>query len=156
MEGPSRAAESREARETSIPLTETLLLDTDTCIAILRGRPSGPAERIAESVPSQIRVSAIVRAELVFGAHHSKAPAQNLRLVDEFLSPLSCVPFDEKCADEYGVLREDLARRRQIIGPNDMLIAATALAHGLTLVTHNTDEFSRVVDLKLIDWLARR
>ena len=128
------------------------LLDADTCIAILRGRPKEPVERLKETSPSEVAVSAVVRAELMYGARHSRAPAENLRLVREFLEPLTCVPFEERCADAYGSLREDLARRGRLIGPNDLLIAATALANDMTLVTHNTEVFGRVVVLKWVDW----
>lgn len=128
------------------------LLDADTCIAILRGRPKEPGRRLQQVLPSQVRVSAVVRAELLFGARHSKAPAENIRLVEEFLAPFLCMAFDARCADEYAVLRADLTRRGEVIGPNDMLIAATALAHDLALVTHNIGEFSRVVGLRFQDW----
>lgn len=63
------------------------------------------------------------------------------------------VPFTEKEAEIYGKIREELTKKGKLIGPNDMLIAATALANGAVLVTHNTDEFSRVPELKLEDWI---
>jgi tRNA(fMet)-specific endonuclease VapC len=62
------------------------------------------------------------------------------------------LPFDDAAAEAYGRLRAELARRGTPIGPNDLMIAAIALAHDLTLVTHNTAEFSRVSGLRLEDW----
>jgi tRNA(fMet)-specific endonuclease VapC len=62
------------------------------------------------------------------------------------------LPFDDLCAEHYGSIRTDLRRSGGAIGPNDLLIAATARAHDLTLVTHNTGEFSRVVGLRSEDW----
>lgn len=110
------------------------------------------AQRLAEVLPARVHVSTIARSELMYGARHSKAPAENLRLVEEFLAPLVSLPFDEKCADEYGKLREELVRRGQTMGPNDVLIAATALVHGLTLVSRNHGELSRIVGLNLEAW----
>jgi tRNA(fMet)-specific endonuclease VapC len=62
------------------------------------------------------------------------------------------LPFDENAAAHYAAIRADLAAKGTPIGPNDLLIAAIALANGLILVTHNTTEFSRVVGLSLADW----
>ena len=68
------------------------------------------------------------------------------------IEPFACLPFDGRAADAYGSIRADLEREGRPIGPNDLLIAATALAHSLTLVTHNTSEFNRVPGLSLVDW----
>jgi tRNA(fMet)-specific endonuclease VapC len=62
------------------------------------------------------------------------------------------VPFDDRAAEVYGPIRVDLAARGQLIGPHDLMIAAIALTNGLTLVTHNTVEFSRVPGLMIDDW----
>ena len=64
------------------------------------------------------------------------------------------MPFDDRCAEEYGLIRADLDHAGTPIGPNDLLIAATARAHDLVLVTHNTREFSRVSGLQIDDWEA--
>lgn len=71
----------------------------------------------------------------------------------DFIAPYKIIPFAEKEAEIYGKIREELSKKGKLIGPNDMLIAATALANGAVLVTHNTDEFSRVPELKLEDWI---
>ena len=65
---------------------------------------------------------------------------------------LESLPFDDPAAEIYGQLRTALEKQGKLIGPYDLLIAATALAHGVTLVTHNTEEFKRVPDLTLEDW----
>ncbi len=62
------------------------------------------------------------------------------------------MPFDDRCADEYGLIRADLTAQGNLIGPNDMLIAAVARAHNVVLVTHNTSEFCRVTGLLFDDW----
>ncbi len=78
--------------------------------------------------------------------------SENLRVLDRFFAPIVSVPFDDLCADHYGLIRADLERMGTPVGPNDLLIAATARANDLVLVTHNTDEFSRVVGLQIEDW----
>ena len=94
----------------------------------------------------------MVKAELYFGARKSKRQAENLRLVDRFFSIFPSFGFDDRCADIYGNIRSELERGGTPIGPNDLLIAATAIANELVLVTHNTREFERVVGLHLEDW----
>ena len=102
--------------------------------------------------PSEICIPSIVLAELEFGARHSNDYEKNLKIVAEFIAPYRIIPFTEKEACVYGKIRERLAKDGKLIGPNDMLIAATALANGAVLVTHNTDEFSRVEGLVFEDW----
>ena len=82
--------------------------------------------------------------------------AENLRLLQNFAAPYRSLAFDDSCVDSYGRIRSDLQRAGMLIGPNDLLIAAIAVAHGLTLVTNNTDEFARVVGLSLEDWSLPR
>ena len=73
-------------------------------------------------------------------------------MLQTFFNPYVSLPFDDAAAEAYGRIRADLAIRGALIGPNDLLIAAIAVASGLTLVTHNTGEFSRVAGLPLEDW----
>ena len=129
-----------------------VLLDTNVCIRILNGTSPGVVRQLEKLSPSDVAISAIVRAELTYGARKSSHVAANLRLVDAFLEPFVCLPFDGRTADVYGSIRADLEREGRPIGPNDLLIAATALAHSLTLVTHNTSEFNRVPGLSVVDW----
>jgi tRNA(fMet)-specific endonuclease VapC len=68
--------------------------------------------------------------------------------------PFASLPFDDACAEQYGQIRNELESDGTPIGPNDLLISAVARAHGLTLVTHNVGEFSRVIGLRLEDWEA--
>ena len=128
------------------------LLDTNACIRILNDSSANLVARLRLHQPSEIRLSAITKAELLYGARHSERVSENLRLLGRFFAPLVCLPFDDACAEHYGMIRADLAARGQTIGPNDLLIAATARAHDLTLVTHNVREFSHIVGLKLDDW----
>ncbi len=94
----------------------------------------------------------VVLAELLYGALRSRDVAKNLADVRNFIVGFSSLGFDTAAAEEYARVRADLAAKGTPIGPNDLLIASIALAHGLTLVTHNTVEFSRVTGLVLEDW----
>lgn len=128
------------------------LLDTNACIALLNGSSRPLADRLARQRPSQIRLCSVVKAELLFGARNSDRVADNLRLLDNFFERFVSLPFDDDCADAYARTRVDLQRAGNPIGPNDLMIAAIAIAGDATLVTHNTGEFARVVGLKVEDW----
>lgn len=95
---------------------------------------------------------AVVKAELFFGAMKSINPAQSLSKQNGFLNQFVSLPFDDAAAEYYAQIRAHLAKVGTPIGPNDLLIAAIARAHNLTLVTHNTREFQRVPALALQDW----
>jgi tRNA(fMet)-specific endonuclease VapC len=101
---------------------------------------------------SRICLCSVVKAELFFGAMKSTRVTENLALLDELFADLTSVPFDDNAARRYGEIRSDLARKGTPIGPNDLMIAAIASIHDLTLVTHNTREFNRVTGLNLEDW----
>lgn len=96
----------------------------------------------------------VVLAELYYGAMHSGPLHQmaNFALLAKLRQQFVSLPFDDRAAEGYGKVRAYLATVGTPIGPNDLMIAAIALAHGMTLVTHNTVEFSRVPGLKLEDW----
>lgn len=128
------------------------LLDTNACIRILNNSSVPLISRLRHQTPSQIRLCAITKGELFYGARRSARVTDNLQVLARFFAPFVCLPFDDLCAEHYGTIRADLANQIGMIGPNDLLIAATARAHDLTVVTHNSREFSRVVGLRLEDW----
>jgi tRNA(fMet)-specific endonuclease VapC len=128
------------------------VLDTNACIRILNNASPFLVSRLKSHHPSQILLSSVVKAELVYGARKSARSARNLRVLQEFFAPFRTLVFDDACAEQYGILRAELEREGTPIGPYDMMIAATAIANDLTLVTHNADEFSRVTGLKWEDW----
>jgi tRNA(fMet)-specific endonuclease VapC len=128
------------------------LLDTNACVRILNGTSPPLVERLRFIPRTQVRLSSIVKAELLYGARKSGRIAENLRLLERLFETIASLPFDDRCAEEYGVLREELERAGTLIGPNDLLIAASARAHGAILVTNNVREFSRVSDLRIDDW----
>jgi tRNA(fMet)-specific endonuclease VapC len=128
-----------------------ILLDTNVCIGFMKGHRA-IIEALGKHAPDEVRLCSVVKAELYFGARASQHIARNLATLERFCQPYLSLPFDDACARIYGQLRADLKRTGQIIGANDLMIAATALAHNLTLVTHNVQEFSRVPGLLLEDW----
>ena len=128
------------------------LLDTDICIHLLNGREPELIERFSNHSPTELALGSIVRAELLWGARNSLRVVENLERVQVFAEPLVSLPFDDDCAEHYGLIRTDLQSRGEPIGPNDTLIASIAMAHQATLVTRNQREFSRVTGLTLEHW----
>lgn len=132
----------------------TYLLDTNACIAILTGSSERLVARYRRRDPAEIRLCSVVKAELLCGARHSARVAENLETLARFFAPLASLPFDDTCAEQYGLIRADLARQGTPIGPNDLLIAATARTHDATLVSRDVKEFALVVGLRVEDWEA--
>lgn len=131
----------------------THLLDTNVCIAHLRGDPV-VAARLGRMPDGSPAICSVVKAELLTGAHKSRDPVTALRETETFINGLPSAPFDDTAADVYARVRAELERRGQKIGPYDLMIAAIAIANGLTLVTRNVGEFSRVAGLRIEDWRA--
>lgn len=130
------------------------LLDTNACIGWLRGNVPKLVAKIQSVDPSDLMLCSVVVGELAFGAERSGAAYRtaNLARVGRMRSLFFSVPYDDAAADEYGRIRAHLALAGQMIGPNDLMIAAIASVHAMTLVTHNTAEFSRVPGLLIEDW----
>ena len=128
------------------------LLDTNACIRILNDASPLLVQRLASHAPSEIRLCSIVKAELLYGARHSQRIPENLKLLAQFFAPFVSLPFNDRCAEQYGQIRAELVQAGTLIGPNDLLIAAIARVYELTLVTHNVEEFGRVNGLRLEDW----
>jgi len=128
------------------------LLDTNACIQLLNDKHPVILHHFRKHTPAEIALCSVVKAELLFGAQRSGRIEANQQILKTFFEPLQSLPFDDTCADYYAGIRADLQAKGKIIGGNDLLIAAIARAHNATLVTHNTDEFSRVVGLRLEDW----
>lgn len=128
------------------------LLDTNVCIRLLNGGVPNVAHHLQQHQPAEVVLCSVVKAELIHGAYRSNHVAENLRLLSRFFAPFTSLPFDDRCADAYGRIRSDLERAGMPIGPHDTLIAALAVAYGVTLVTANTREFGRVIGLALENW----
>jgi tRNA(fMet)-specific endonuclease VapC len=130
------------------------MLDTDTCIAVIKRRPEMALKKLRAKSIGQVGISSVTLSELTFGAANSARPQQNREALREFLLPLEVAAYDETCAFRYGTVRADLERKGRPIGSLDTLIAAHALALDAILVTHNTEEFGQVEDLAIEDWVA--
>ena len=130
------------------------LLDTDICIFYLRRRSPRLVSRVDSAPPLDIAISAITRAEMLAGAARSQRPEESAAEQKDFLSRFTSLPFDAAAADWYAQIDFQLRRNGQPIGPLDSQIAAIALAHDLTVVTHNTRHFNRVPSLPVEDWEA--
>lgn len=129
------------------------LLDTNTCIDLLRrGRSSLVAAKLAAVNPVDVALCSIVVGKLLFGARRSQQVAKNLLEVRTFCGGFQSLPLEDVAAEQYAEIRADLTAKGTPIGPNDLMIAAIARTHGLTLVSHNISEFSRVTGLKVEDW----
>lgn len=128
------------------------VLDTCICIDLMRGKLPLAYDIMRQCDPKQFVIPAITVAELEFGACKSSQPEQTRMNTERFLAPFRIAPFDEVCARAYGAIRNQLRLDGKPIGPNDMLIAATAMALQATLVSGNIREFSRVKGLQLENW----
>lgn len=131
------------------------LLDTNACIALINGRPERVRLRLEKAIDRghEIVTSAIVLYELWYGVAKSSRPDVNTRRLETFLAgPVRWLAFDETDARHGGMVRAQLESAGKPVGAYDTLIAAQALRHGLTLVTANVREFSRVKGLTWEDW----
>ena len=128
------------------------LLDTNACIRYISGRSVPLRNKIIATPTNEISVCSIVKAEMFYGSMKSQNPQKSLKEQKEFLDQFQSLPFDDEAALIFGELRADLAKKGTPIGAYDLQIAAIALANNLTLITHNTREFSRIGNLKIEDW----
>ena len=126
------------------------MLDTDTVSFGLRGQ-GRVAAKLLEQSPSDLCMSSLTLAELRFGAE-AKRSRKLHKLIDTFAENVPTVPFDAEAAGRFGLGAAALSRAGTPIGVVDTLIAAQALALGLTLVSNNTQHFKRVSGLKLENW----
>lgn len=126
------------------------LLDTNAVIAIIKDRQGPVAKHVRQHRRADVTVSAIVLHELFFGAFRSGRVEHNLAIVDTL--QFDVLDLDRNDARLAAQLRAVLATRGTPIGPYDLLIAAHGLARGLTVVTANTREFSRIDGLTIEDW----
>jgi len=130
------------------------ILDTNTCIYIIKRKPSKVIERFEKTKVSQIGISSITLSELLYGVSKSSKPEQNQIALFQFAAPLEILPYDDGAAQYYSDLRTGSERQGTPIGSLDMLIAAHALSLGCTLITNNEKEFIRIPKLKIDNWLT--
>jgi len=130
----------------------THLLDTNLCSAHVR-RPGGLAHRFFQHA-GQIAVPTIVVAEMYAGARRLPNPGRLLTAIADLLQEVTILSFDLDCAEKYGEIQGAVQRQGMRVPAVDLMIAAVALVHDLTLVTHNTADYRNVPGLRLVDWLV--
>ena len=128
------------------------MLDTNTCVYIIKRKPPDIIERFKRTEISQIGISSITLSELVYGVAKSSRPEQNQIALTQFVAPLEILPYGDDAAQYYGDLRVYLEKQGTPVGSLDMLIAAHALSIACTLVTNNEKEFIRIPELKIDNW----
>lgn len=129
------------------------MLDTNICSYILKNHPIVVKQRFEEVGTGHIYLSTIVLSEMYYGAARHPKGVVIRREIDDFVSRLIVLPWDEAAADHYGSIRSALEKVGTPIGAMDMLIAAHARSYGAVLVTNNQKEFSRIKDLGLENWM---
>lgn len=128
------------------------LLDTNICVLLIRQKSPQVLAKLTSHSITDIGLSALTVAELQYGVQKSSQPDQNQQALDQFLLPLTSIPFDEQDALAYGQIRATLEAQGLPIGAVDTLIAAQAVRYNLTLVTNNVREFARIPNLAIEDW----
>jgi tRNA(fMet)-specific endonuclease VapC len=129
------------------------LLDTNICIYIINNSPKKVVDRVKKLKVHQVKLSSISLAELEYGASKSSSRERNRKALINFASAFDIVYFNDNDAEVYGLIRAELEKKGQVIGPYDMQIAAQAITRDLILVTNNTEEFARIPNLKLENWV---
>ncbi|MBT0886097.1 MULTISPECIES: tRNA(fMet)-specific endonuclease VapC [Acinetobacter] len=128
------------------------MLDTNIVIYTMKQRPIEVKEKF-NAVSTQLCISSISVAELIFGAENSQTPEKNLKIIENFLSRLQILDYGVDAAIQYGNIKAHLKKIGTPIGENDLHIAAHARSKGLILVTNNTKEFERVPALQIENWV---
>lgn len=128
------------------------MLDTNICIYVIKNHPAAVRNKFNQFA-AHLCISSVTLAELLYGAEKSERPAHNLAQVESLAARLDVLDFNDKAASHFGQMRVELERSGQIIGPYDLMIAAHARSHGLTLVSNNLREFERVPGLLVSNWL---
>jgi len=130
------------------------LLDTNICIYIINEKPEKVLKKFEQFPVHEFGISSITHAELQYGVKKSKNKNTNQKALDEFLLPLTILPFHgQRLVACYGEIRVLLESKGRTIGPLDMLIAAHALSLDLTIISNNTKEFERIPNLKCENWI---
>jgi len=127
------------------------LVDTNAWIFYLKHFGSPVEARLRQTPVRDIAVCSVVWAELLHGARKYGKRDERVARIERTLAPYPSLPFDDSAARRYAEIRDDLETRGELIGPNDLLIAAIAQTHNLILVTNN-GEFRRVTGLAIEDW----
>jgi tRNA(fMet)-specific endonuclease VapC len=128
------------------------MLDSSVCVPLLNGTEPALTERYVALVQGDYAVCSVIKAELLLGARRSTQPHRAVSRMNAFWNSMASLPFDDLAAEHFAEVGSMLKRAGKPIGVKDLMIAATARAHGLTVVTRNLSEFRRVADLRVERW----
>lgn len=128
------------------------LLDTNICIHIRRRRPAEVLARFQRLNAGEAVLSVVTYGELLYGAEKSQRRAEAIRLLEELITLIPVAALPPEAGAAYGAIRAALESKGEVIGNNDLWIAAHARASGLVLVTSNEREFKRIRGLKVENW----
>jgi tRNA(fMet)-specific endonuclease VapC len=128
------------------------MLDTDICSYVMKRSPDALLRRLQKVPVSDVCVSVVTKSELLFGVEVSPRRQQDEAALNAFLNYVEVLDFPDNASLHYAQIRAQLKKSGKMIGANDLFIAAHARSLGLTLVTHNTQEFRRVHRLAIEDW----
>ncbi len=128
------------------------MLDTDISSYIMKRSHDAVLERLKQTPIHDVCISVITKSELMFGVELSPRRQQDQTALDEFLRYVEVLDFPNEAALHYAQIRATLKQIGNMIGGNDLFIAAHARSLGLTVVTNNTREFGRVPDLSIENW----
>jgi len=131
-----------------------VLLDTNICIYIIKQHPLAVIERFKEFAIGDVGISIVTLAELEYGVSKSRDVKRNRHALEQFIAPLVVARFDQEAAVIYGTIRAYLEQKGQPIGSMDLLIAAHARSLDVRLVTKNVNEFKRVPELRIENWVS--
>jgi tRNA(fMet)-specific endonuclease VapC len=129
------------------------MLDTDISSYIMKRSHDTVLRRLQKVPIGAVCISVITKSELLFGVEVSPRRQQDHAALDEYLRHVEVLGFPDEAASHYAQIRAALKVRGMMISANDLFIAAHARSLGITLVTNNTDEFGRVQDLKIENWV---
>ena len=129
----------------------SFILDTDTCSAHMRRRPDLTSRFIQYG---QLSTTTVNAGELFAWAYKQHDPRRMLHQIDLFLASMNIFPYDLDAANIFGECRGKLLKKGIVVARVDLMIAAIALQHNFTLITHNTKDFENIPGLRLEDWLA--
>ncbi|MEN8761583.1 MAG: type II toxin-antitoxin system VapC family toxin [Thiogranum sp.] len=130
------------------------LLDTQTCVRFLDGSDDSVAGKMRSTPPAEISLCSLVKAELLQRARQSTRVEENLELLERFFSPIGSLPFDDRCAEEYGLIRSQLGEQAEETAQADLMLAAMARAHDAILVARNAGPLRKIAGLRVADWSA--
>jgi tRNA(fMet)-specific endonuclease VapC len=132
------------------------LLDTDTCIYIIKKHPPEVVKKVIKISDDGICISSVSISELEYGIQKSQIKSASRDALVRFLVAFEIIDFNSKDAYEYGRIRAYLESKGKIIGPYDLQIAAQAISRKMILVTNNTREFSRIPELEIENWVNEK